>query len=142
MDSSSPPRKRQPDNWDAQPRSKCKAAFTPGLIHEAALKACYDAYDGRIPVSAARNAFFGFAKRAAILEDATSAMQWLVACKSSTGKKYKCRRRRHVAGAAAEGCVLRFHASEAEAILKDGRNRSAGQRGATELCRMMAVEER
>ncbi|GLS35124.1 hypothetical protein GCM10010869_07120 [Mesorhizobium tianshanense] len=56
------------------------------LIHEAALKACYDAYDGRKPVSAARNAFFGFAKRAAILEDATSAMQWLAACNSGSGK--------------------------------------------------------
>ncbi|RRH93201.1 DUF982 domain-containing protein [Mesorhizobium tamadayense] len=56
------------------------------LIHEAALKACYDVYDGRKPVSAAHNAFSGFAKRAAILEDATSAMQWLAACKSGTGK--------------------------------------------------------
>lgn len=56
------------------------------LIHEAALRACYDAYDGRKPVSAARNAFFGFAKRVAVLEDATSAMQWLAACKSGTGK--------------------------------------------------------
>ncbi|WP_245480954.1 DUF982 domain-containing protein [Mesorhizobium sp. M1E.F.Ca.ET.041.01.1.1] len=33
------------------------------LIHEAALKACYDAFDGRKPVSAARNSFFGFAQR-------------------------------------------------------------------------------
>ncbi|UVK35545.1 DUF982 domain-containing protein (plasmid) [Mesorhizobium sp. AR10] len=56
------------------------------LVHEAALRACYDAYDGRKPVSAARNAFFGFAKRVAILEDASSAMQWLAACKSGTGK--------------------------------------------------------
>ncbi|MER8440414.1 DUF982 domain-containing protein [Mesorhizobium sp. M1312] len=55
-------------------------------IHEATLRACYDAYDGRKPVSAARNAFFGFAKRAAILEDAISAMQWLAACKSACGK--------------------------------------------------------
>lgn len=47
------------------------------LIHEAALKACFDAYDGRKPVSAARNAFFGFARRAAMLEDATSGIQWL-----------------------------------------------------------------
>ncbi|WP_404927835.1 DUF982 domain-containing protein [Mesorhizobium sp. ORM16] len=45
------------------------------MVREAALKACYDAYDGRKPVSASRNAFFGFAKRVAILEDATSAMQ-------------------------------------------------------------------
>ncbi|ANT54462.1 MULTISPECIES: DUF982 domain-containing protein [Mesorhizobium] len=56
------------------------------MIHEAALRACYDAYDGRKPVSVARNAFFGFAKRVAILEDATSAMQWLAACKSGSGK--------------------------------------------------------
>ncbi|MER9333108.1 DUF982 domain-containing protein [Mesorhizobium sp. M0293] len=56
------------------------------LIHEAALRACYDAYDRRKPVSVARNAFVGFAKRAAILEDATSAIQWLAACKSGTGK--------------------------------------------------------
>ncbi len=55
-------------------------------IHEAALRACYDAYDGRKPVSVARNGFFGFAKRTAILEDATSAMQWLAACKSGSGK--------------------------------------------------------
>ncbi|UVK35650.1 DUF982 domain-containing protein (plasmid) [Mesorhizobium sp. AR10] len=56
------------------------------VIHEAALRTCYDAYDGRKPGSAARNAFFGFAKRAAILEDAISAMQWLAACKSGRGK--------------------------------------------------------
>lgn len=56
------------------------------LLHEAALKACYDAFDGRKPVSAAHNAFSGFAQRAAILEDATSGMQWLAACKSGSGK--------------------------------------------------------
>ncbi|BAB54576.1 DUF982 domain-containing protein [Mesorhizobium japonicum] len=55
-------------------------------IHEAALRTCYDAYDGRKPVSVARNAFFDFAKRAAILEDAVSAMQWLAVCKSGGGK--------------------------------------------------------
>ncbi|RJT31493.1 DUF982 domain-containing protein [Mesorhizobium waimense] len=55
-------------------------------VHEIALRTCYDAYDGRKPVSAARNAFFGFVKRVAILEDETSAMQRLAACKSGTGK--------------------------------------------------------
>lgn len=35
------------------------------LIHETALKACCDAYDGNKPLSAARAAFYGFAKRAA-----------------------------------------------------------------------------
>ncbi|WP_245433271.1 DUF982 domain-containing protein, partial [Mesorhizobium sp. WSM3866] len=52
----------------------------------APLRACYDAYDGRKPVSTARNAFFGFAKRVAILEDPTSAMKWIAACRSGSGK--------------------------------------------------------
>lgn len=56
------------------------------LIHETALRACYDAHDGHKPVSAARNAFRGFAKRAGILEDSTSAMQWIAACKSGSGR--------------------------------------------------------
>ncbi|MER8748039.1 DUF982 domain-containing protein [Mesorhizobium sp. M1050] len=56
------------------------------VIHEAALRACCDAYDRRKPVSVARNAFFGFAKRAAILEDATSAMQLARCLQSGTGK--------------------------------------------------------
>ncbi|CDX35045.1 DUF982 domain-containing protein [Mesorhizobium sp. ORS 3428] len=57
------------------------------LIHETALKACCDAYDGNKPLSAARAAFYGFAKRAAILEDPTSAMQWIAACKTGGGKR-------------------------------------------------------
>ncbi|GLS38516.1 hypothetical protein GCM10010869_41110 [Mesorhizobium tianshanense] len=56
------------------------------LIHETALRACHDAHDGHKPVSAARNAFIGFAKRAGILEDPTSAMQWIAACKSGSGR--------------------------------------------------------
>lgn len=54
--------------------------------YQAALRACYDAYNGRTFLSAACNAFVGFAKRAAILEDPTSAMQWIAACKSGSGK--------------------------------------------------------
>ncbi|UCI32004.1 DUF982 domain-containing protein [Mesorhizobium sp. B4-1-4] len=56
------------------------------LIHETALRACYEAHDGRKPLSAARNAFLGFAKRVAILEDSTSAMQWIAACQAGSGK--------------------------------------------------------
>ncbi|MER8394980.1 DUF982 domain-containing protein [Mesorhizobium sp. M1340] len=55
-------------------------------IHEAALRACFDAYNGRKPASAARKSFFRFAKQVVILEDATSAMQWLAACMSGSGK--------------------------------------------------------
>ncbi|MDX8456974.1 DUF982 domain-containing protein [Mesorhizobium sp. VK9D] len=57
------------------------------LIHETAFKACFDAYDGNKPLSAARAAFYGFAKRAVILEDPTSAMQWIAACKTGSGKR-------------------------------------------------------
>lgn len=56
------------------------------LTYETALRACCDAYAGHIPVGAASNAFIGFAKRVAILEDPTSAMQWLAACKAGSGK--------------------------------------------------------
>ncbi|MEI9402062.1 DUF982 domain-containing protein [Mesorhizobium argentiipisi] len=56
------------------------------LIHETALRACYDAHDARKPVSAARNAFLGFSKRAGILVDPTSATKWIAACKSGGGK--------------------------------------------------------
>ncbi|RWE21539.1 MAG: DUF982 domain-containing protein [Mesorhizobium sp.] len=49
--------------------------------HEAALQACCDVYDGHKPISAAHQAFLDFAKRAAILEDPISAMQWIAACK-------------------------------------------------------------
>ncbi|RWC27832.1 MAG: DUF982 domain-containing protein [Mesorhizobium sp.] len=41
---------------------------------------------GRTFVSAACNAFVDFAKRAAILEDPTSAMQWIAARKAGSGK--------------------------------------------------------
>lgn len=51
------------------------------LTNGAALKTCYDAYDGHKSVSAAHEAFLDFAKSAAILEDPVSAMQWMAACK-------------------------------------------------------------
>ncbi|RWD49618.1 MAG: DUF982 domain-containing protein [Mesorhizobium sp.] len=56
------------------------------LIHATALRVCYDAYDGRKPISAARDAFCDFAHRFGILEDPTSAMQWIAACKLADQK--------------------------------------------------------
>jgi hypothetical protein len=53
------------------------------LMHETALRVCYDAYEGRKPINVARDAFCGFARRVGILEDQTSAMQWIAACKSA-----------------------------------------------------------
>ncbi|RUX07035.1 DUF982 domain-containing protein [Mesorhizobium sp. M8A.F.Ca.ET.059.01.1.1] len=52
--------------------------------HETALRACHEAYGGHASVSAACNALFGFAKRAAVLEDLTAAMQWIAACKTDS----------------------------------------------------------
>lgn len=48
------------------------------LTFDTALEACYAAQDGSLPLSAAREAFVGFAKRANILEDAISAMPWMI----------------------------------------------------------------
>ncbi|CCV11640.1 DUF982 domain-containing protein [Mesorhizobium sp. STM 4661] len=56
------------------------------LIHDTALRVCYDAFDGRKPISAARDAFCEFAQRFAMLEDPTFAMQWIAACKSANQK--------------------------------------------------------
>ncbi|TIO73389.1 DUF982 domain-containing protein [Mesorhizobium sp.] len=56
------------------------------VTHETALRACHDAYSGHKYLSAACNAFVAFAKRAAILEDPTAAMQWIAACTTGSGK--------------------------------------------------------
>ncbi|RWJ39763.1 MAG: DUF982 domain-containing protein [Mesorhizobium sp.] len=53
-------------------------------IHDTALRVCYDAYHGRKCLNAAREAFCDFAQRVAILEDQTSAMQWIAACKAAS----------------------------------------------------------
>jgi hypothetical protein len=55
------------------------------LIYETALEACHAAYHGSLPVSAAREAFVGFAKKANILEDAVSAMPWMIGAGSGGG---------------------------------------------------------
>ncbi len=56
------------------------------LIHETALRACYQAHGGLKPISVARDAFLGFAKRAGILEDSEAVMPWIAASKSGSGK--------------------------------------------------------
>jgi hypothetical protein len=56
------------------------------LIHETALRACYQAHGGLKPMSVARDAFVGFAKRAGILEDPEAVMPWIAASKSGSGK--------------------------------------------------------
>ncbi|HEV2901533.1 MAG TPA: DUF982 domain-containing protein [Pseudaminobacter sp.] len=56
------------------------------LIHETALRACYQAHDGLKPLGAARDAFVGFAKRAGILEDPEAVMPWIAASNSGGGQ--------------------------------------------------------
>jgi hypothetical protein len=56
------------------------------LIHETALRACYQAHDGRKPTAVAREAFVGFARRAGILEDSEAVMPWIPASNSGGGQ--------------------------------------------------------
>ncbi|NGO56057.1 DUF982 domain-containing protein [Allomesorhizobium camelthorni] len=56
------------------------------LIHETALRACYQAYGGLKPLGVARDAFVGFAKRAGILEDLEAVTPWIAASNSGGGQ--------------------------------------------------------
>jgi hypothetical protein len=49
-----------------------------GPIHQTALRACQRAFDSDYPLSAARDAFSGFAKAARILEDVTTTLPWMI----------------------------------------------------------------
>lgn len=50
-----------------------------GPIYETALRACQRAFDSDYPLSAARQAFAGFAKSVRILEDISTPMPWVTA---------------------------------------------------------------
>ena len=56
-----------------------------GPIYETALRACQRAFDGIYPLSAAREAFCGFAKSAKIHEDVTTALPWMVSKRGQGG---------------------------------------------------------
>ncbi|MBX3582893.1 MAG: DUF982 domain-containing protein [Rhizobiaceae bacterium] len=49
-----------------------------GVVYETARRACCRAFDRDYPLSAAREAFRGFAKWARILEDVTTPLPWMV----------------------------------------------------------------
>lgn len=49
-----------------------------GPIYDTALRACQRAFDSNYPLSAARQAFHGFAKAARIHEDVTAVLPWAV----------------------------------------------------------------
>jgi len=56
-----------------------------GVIYETALRACQRAFDSGYPLSAARQAFCGFAKSAKIYEDVTTALPWTISGNRSRG---------------------------------------------------------
>lgn len=56
-----------------------------GPIHQTALRACQKVYESDYPLSAARDAFAGFAKSARILEDVTVTLPWITAKKGQGG---------------------------------------------------------
>ena len=48
-----------------------------GPIHHTATRACQKVYENDYPLSAARQAFIGFAKSAKILEDVSTPLPWM-----------------------------------------------------------------
>lgn len=55
------------------------------IIHETALRACIEAHDGLKPLSVARNAVRGFARKKGILENPAEVMPWISAATTRGG---------------------------------------------------------
>lgn len=47
------------------------------VLHEAAFRACIEAHDGLRPLTAARDAVRGFARKKGILENPAAALPWM-----------------------------------------------------------------
>lgn len=56
-----------------------------GPIYETALRACRSAFEGACPLSAARQAFSGFARSANILATAAMPLPWMTAPNTGQG---------------------------------------------------------
>ncbi|TGQ67413.1 DUF982 domain-containing protein [Mesorhizobium sp. M00.F.Ca.ET.186.01.1.1] len=56
-----------------------------GPIYETALRACQRAFDSDYPLTAAREAFSGFAKAARVLEDIATPLPWMTGRAASNG---------------------------------------------------------
>ena len=61
---------------DAWPRHR------RGVIYDTAKRACHRAFDGLVPLKAARDAFAGFARSAKILDDVPTPMPWIAGAKA------------------------------------------------------------
>ena len=64
------------DEWPADQR---------GMMFEATELALHSAHDGRLPVTAARNAFAHWARSAGVLEDVSIAPAWMTGPKMGSG---------------------------------------------------------
>ncbi|MGI6853891.1 DUF982 domain-containing protein [Mesorhizobium sp. 1B3] len=56
-----------------------------GVIYETARRACQKAFEGDYPLSAARQAFCGFAQTVNILEDIATPLPWMTGTKPGQG---------------------------------------------------------
>lgn len=56
-----------------------------GPIYDTALRACQRAFDNAYPLSAARQAFAGFAKSAKILEEVSEPLPWMAVKSGHSG---------------------------------------------------------
>ena len=56
-----------------------------GSIYETALGACQKAFESDYPLSAAKQAFCGFAKSVNILEDVSTPLPWMMSAKPGQG---------------------------------------------------------
>jgi hypothetical protein len=56
-----------------------------GPIYETALRACQRAFDSDYPLTAARDAFSGFAKAARVLEAITTPLPWMTGQAAGNG---------------------------------------------------------
>lgn len=56
-----------------------------GVIYETARRACQKAFEADYPLSAAKQAFCGFAKSVNILEDVSTPLPWMNGSKPSQG---------------------------------------------------------
>lgn len=53
------------------------------VVHQTAFRTCIEAHDGLKPLSAARNAIRGFARKKGILENPAEAMPWIASAMES-----------------------------------------------------------
>lgn len=59
--------------------------YRRGVIYETARRACQKAFEADYPLSAAKQAFCGFAKSVNILEDVSTPLPWMNGSKPSQG---------------------------------------------------------